>query len=272
MKLPSRVFLIFLVAFLMAVSLVLAAGCRKDDGENIVGSKKPQPKKQNESAPSRPDDGRVDLEREKTSSRSEDNQPPAEDPSLPGNATTPSVSSAKKFLVVVDPGHGNPGNPGPSGPSGLRESEVNLDIALRIRVLLESSGIRVIMTRTGPTTSLGNPERARLANENKADLFFRIHSDSSRDPTEGGTRTLWYKPDSEQAARIIQKAVAKELGLRDLGTRKQVLVGFQHAKVPAVLVEVAYLSNPAEEKLLADPVFRQRAAQGMLNGIKEYLE
>jgi N-acetylmuramoyl-L-alanine amidase len=65
--------------------------------------------------------------------------------------------------------------------------------------------------------------------------------------------------------------VAKELGLKDLGTRKQVLVGFQHAQVPAVLVEVAYLSNPAEEKLLADPAFRQRAAQGMYSGITQYL-
>lgn len=118
---------------------------------------------------------------------------------------------------------------------------------------------------------MGNPERAELANQNKADLFFRIHSDSSRDFMEEGTRTLWYKPDSERPAQIIQRAVVKELGLKDLGTRKQILVGFQYAQVPAVLVEVAYLSNPSEEKLLADPAFRQRAAQGMYNGITQYL-
>lgn len=176
-----------------------------------------------------------------------------------------------KGIVVVDPGHGEPGNPGSGGRSGLRERDMNLDMAKRLKVLLEEAGVKVVMTRSEDATVLGNPERAEIANKNHANLFFRIHCDSSSNPQDAGTRTLWYKTDSKRPAEIIQKAMVKELGLQDLGTRQQFLVGFHHAEVPAVLVEVAYISNPSEEKLLADPSFRQRAAQGMYDGIVEYL-
>ncbi len=190
---------------------------------------------------------------------------------IPEEEKQSSESIENPPVVVLDPGHGEPGNPGARGPSGVRERDVNLDIGKRLKILLENAGVTVIMTRSGETTTLGNPERAQIANKNEANLFFRIHCDSSSNPQDGGTRTLWYKSDSARAAEVIQRAVAKELGLQDLGIRKQVLVGFQHAQVPAVLVEVAYISNPSEEKLLADPNFRQRAAQGMHNGIIEYL-
>lgn len=260
----------FLLLLVILISISLSPGClwRQDGGRR---------ESQNRS-------GDISQSFERRSSREpgKSSSPPAasvpgevEHLTPPASVETPSPtqdSSSDNKIVVLDPGHGNPGNPGPRGPSGLKEADVNLDIGLRLRQFLESAGIKVLMTRDGPTTPLGNPERAELANQNNASLFFRIHSDSSRDPTEGGTRTLWYKPDSERAARIVQGAVVRELGLKDLGIKKQFLVGFQYAQVPAVLVEVAYISNPSEEKLLAEPAFRQRAAKGMYDGIREYLE
>lgn len=270
---PSQRILISLVLFffLVVFTLFLAAGCRQAS-RNIAGNNSSSEKSIERGTSylrGRPEE----VPKKKTRAEGRESEPPtSSEQSSPANQPPPAEANRRGLLVVVDPGHGNPGNPGPRGPSGLKERDVNFDIAQRLRQLLESAGIKVLMTRDGPTTPLGNPERAELANQNNASLFFRIHSDSSRDPTEGGTRTLWYKPDSERAARIVQKAVVRELGLKDLGIRKQFLVGFQYAQVPAVLVEVAYISNPSEEKLLADPAFRQRAAQGMYDGIREYLE
>lgn len=177
-----------------------------------------------------------------------------------------------KNVIVIDPGHGNPGNPGATGPGGTLEKDVVLDISYRVKTLLERDGFKVIMTRTGAETVLGNPERAEVANKNKAGLFLRIHADSDRNPAIGGTRTLWYRDDSLQAAQIIQRELAAATGLVDLGVRRQYLVGFFYAKVPAVVTEVAYLSNPREEKLLASPAFQQQAADGIYGGVLQYFD
>lgn len=191
---------------------------------------------------------------------------------LPQATTTlPGIIFAKT-VIVIDPGHGNPGNPGATGPGGILEKDVVLDVAYRLKTLLERDEFRVIMTRTGSETALGNPERAEVANKNDADLFVRIHADSNTDPALNGTRTLWYRDDSLKVAQIIQKNVVMANGLADLGVRRQYLVGFFYSRVPSVAVELAFLSNPREEKLLADSSFQQLCADGIYRGILEYFD
>ena len=76
--------------------------------------------------------------------------------------------------------------------SGLREADLNLRVALRLRTLLERAGVRVVMTRTATAgTSIGNVARARIANRAGAALFLRIHADGSTDPAARGTHTLY---------------------------------------------------------------------------------
>lgn len=191
---------------------------------------------------------------------------------LPASTSSLPQKSRSELTVVIDPGHGNPGNPGAAGPSGILEKDVVLDISYRLKSLLERDGFKVIMTRTGGETLLGNPERAEVANRNKADLFVRVHADSDKNPTVGGTKTLWYREDSIQAAQSVQEQLAQATGLNNQGIRRQYLVGFYYAKVPSIAVEVAYLSNPAEEKLLTEPSFQQRAADGIYHGIVAFFD
>src|SRR5262245_23359856 len=112
--------------------------------------------------------------------------------------------------------------------SGLREADLNLRVALRLRTLLERLGVRVVMTRTATAgTSIGNIARARIANRAGAALFLRIHADGSTDPAARGTHTLYpalrkgwtddVYTESRRAARIVQRELRASLGFPDRG-------------------------------------------------------
>ncbi len=118
----------------------------------------------------------------------------------------PAAGAQQRLVVVIDPGHDLRANTEtePIGPgssmrkikdgggtsgvvSGLREAELNLKVGLRLRSLLERSGVTVVMTRTRTAgTSMGNIARARIANRAGAALFLRIHADGSTDPSGAG--------------------------------------------------------------------------------------
>jgi N-acetylmuramoyl-L-alanine amidase len=205
-------------------------------------------------------------------------------------------------VVVIDPGHDERANleTEPIGPgsstrkikdgggatgvvTGLREPVFNLGVALRLRTLLERAGVEVVMTRTRTAgISMGNIARARIANRAGADLFLRIHADGSSDPSVSGTHTLvpslrrgWTDDiygRSGRAGRIVQRALLARLGSRDRGIQERSdLTGFNWADVPAILVEVGYLSNPAEDRLLASAAYQRRAARGLCEGTLRYL-
>jgi len=205
--------------------------------------------------------------------------------------------------VVIDPGHDAIANPAtePIGPgsrsrkpkdgggargvgSGTTEAAVNLDISLRLRRLLRTAGVTVVMTRTATRgVSMGNVARAQIANRARAGLFLRVHADSSTSPTTRGSHTLYpalrrgWTDDihgrSKRAAAVVQRALVGALGSRDLGLNERSdLTGFNWADVPAILVEVGFLSNPAEDRLLATAAYRQRAARGLCTGTLAFLD
>jgi N-acetylmuramoyl-L-alanine amidase len=205
-------------------------------------------------------------------------------------------------VVVIDPGHDEQANleTEPIGPgsstrkikdgggatgvvTGLREPVFNLRVALRLRTLLERAGVEVVMTRTRTAgVSMGNIARARIANRAGADLFLRIHADGSTDRSVSGTHTLvpalrtgWTDDiygRSRRAGRVVQRALLARLGSRDRGIQERSdLTGFNWADVPAILVEVGYLSNPDEDRLLATASYRHRAARGLCEGTLRYL-
>ena len=200
--------------------------------------------------------------------------------------------------IVVDPGHDLRGNPAtePIGPgsrrrkikdgggtrgvvTGTPEYVVNLRIGLLLRDELTSRGYCVVMTRTKSSgRSMGNVARARIANRAHAALFVRIHADGSTDRSRHGTSLLYpafhrgwtddVLPESKTAARLIQRALVKALGSRDLGTvARSDLTGFNWSDVPVVLAEVGFQSNPREDRLLAGTAYQRRAARGLAQGI-----
>jgi len=221
---------------------------------------------------------------------------------LVGLPAAEAVTSAPLPVVVLDPGHDLRANPAtePIGPgsatrkikdgggthgvvSGLREADLNLRIALRLRPLLERAGIRVVMTRTKTAgTSIGNIARARIANRAHAGLFLRIHADGSTDPRARGTHTLYpalharWTDDvysaSRRAATLVQSELVRALGFPDRGLQERPdYTGFNWADVPVILVEVGFMTNPAEDRLLATPAYEGRAALGLCRGTMRFL-
>lgn len=172
-------------------------------------------------------------------------------------------------IIVVDPGHGG-SDPG-AVYSNVNEKDLNLDIALRLKQLLEESGARVLMTRESDIY-VNLYTRADIANQVGADLFVSIHNNASTNASTSGTMTLYYpSPEKKVLAQILQKAVVETLGLPDLGiSERPNLVVTRETKMPSALVEVAFMSNQKDLALLQTEEFRQRAAEGIYKGILMY--
>jgi len=214
----------------------------------------------------------------------------------------PAASAKQRATVVIDPGHDLRANSAtePIGPgsstmkikdgggthgvvSGLREADLNLRVALRLRTLLERTGMRVVMTRTRTAgASIGNIARARIANREGAALFLRIHADGSTDPSARGTHTLYpalrkgwtddVYGESRRAARIVQRELRAVLGFPDRGLQERSdFTGFNWANVPVILVEMGFMTNPTEDRLLATSAYQQRAAIGLCHGTLAFL-
>jgi len=205
-------------------------------------------------------------------------------------------------VVVLDPGHDLRANSDtePIGPgsstlkikdgggthgvvSRMREADLNLRVALRLRPLLQRAGVRVVMTRTRTAgTSMGNIARARIANRARAALFLRIHADGSTDPTARGTHTLYpalrrgwtddVYASSRRAARIVQAELVRAVGFPDRGLHERSdFTGFNWANVPVILLEMGFMTNPTEDRALATTAYQRRAALGLCRGTLRYL-
>lgn len=184
----------------------------------------------------------------------------------------------QKVLVVIDPGHG--GNDPGTSHGQLIEKDLNLDISLRIQKLLEEKNVQVLMTRE-TDVFVGLVERAIMANEANADLFISVHNNSMPGSSSfRGTETLYtYSANAGDAfngkdlAKIIQSELVKALGTIDIGTlHRPNLAVLRHTKMPAVIAEIAYISNAQDRERLQNPSFRQRAAEAIVTGVIKALE
>ncbi len=183
-------------------------------------------------------------------------------------------------IICLDPGHGG-SDPGATGPSDTSEKNNTLAIALLLKEKLESNGATVIMTRetdqdvsyphASSSEELG--ARVNIASDAEADIFISIHNDSFTSITAAGTTTFHYgDEESVELAQCIQKNLVDELGTMDRGTRFGSFYVIRYAKMPAVLVEVAFISNPEEELLLASTDGRSKAAESIFKGIVKYFK
>ena len=218
-------------------------------------------------------------------------------------ATTAAATAPKspQFVVVIDPGHQahsdqslEPIGPGcrvkkaksTGGTTGIdthiSEYEIVLQVSTNLAVRLRDAGIKVVMTRTTNDVNLSNAQRAAIANRVKADLFVRVHGNGSPDPRLAGVSTLYPAPNQwgrryssagKQAALLIQRSLVDTTRAPDRGVEPRGdLAGFNYARVPSVLVECGYLSNPVEDRLLASPHYQDKVAQGIADGVMAYLK
>lgn len=189
---------------------------------------------------------------------------------LPDPATLPKEEGVSMAMrVCLDPGHGG-SDPGAIGPTGLKEKDVVLDVVLRVAGHLRRHGVEVVLTRDRDK-DVDLAERCRISDEFGADVFLSVHCNSSTTPTGCGTESWYVSSNGLFVARKVQEALVKEIGLDDRGCKSMGFYVLKNTKAPAALVELAFISNSGEERLLASPEFREKCAVGVAKGVLAYL-
>lgn len=184
-----------------------------------------------------------------------------------GGETTP--TPAVKKTVVIDAGHGDQ-DPGAIGVTGKREKDFNLSLALKIEQLLKKEpGIKIIMTRDDDNF-LKLSERVSLANNAKADLFLSIHANSGP-AAATGSETYYNRANSKTLANTVHKYLVQAAGLKDRGVKTGNFAVIRDTTMPAILLEVGFLTNKNDEAALFNETFQNRVAEGVVKGMKEYL-
>jgi N-acetylmuramoyl-L-alanine amidase len=177
--------------------------------------------------------------------------------------------SARAHVVAIDAGHGGR-DTGAIGPTGLLEKDVILDIAQRVRELLVRAGIRVVMTReTDSFVEL--PDRPRTAKQQGASVFVSIHANASVRPSANGSETYYLSPQSQVLAQMVQEELGRIPNLVNRGIKTASFLVLRESDMPAVLVEVAYVSNLDEEARLRQQAFRQRLAEAVSRGVQRFV-
>jgi N-acetylmuramoyl-L-alanine amidase len=179
------------------------------------------------------------------------------------------TGSARGHVVALDAGHGGR-DPGAIGPTGLREAEVVLDIAQRVRDLLSQDGVHVLMIRDSDAT-VELDDRTRLAREGGATAYVSIHTNASTRAAVNGTETYYLTPQSLALAQMIQDELGAVLGIPSRGIRTANFIVLRDNDAPSVLVEAAYISHADDEARLRDQGFRQEVAEAIHRAIMRFL-
>lgn len=183
---------------------------------------------------------------------------------------TKALSLVDNKIIVIDPGHGGH-DPGAIGPKGLKEKDVNLDIALKLYNLLKANtGARVYLTRDNDRfVSLS--QRSAMANELGADMFISIHLNGDERGVERGIETYAHYGAPREAwalAWYIQESLVKELKMTDRGLKADNFhVVRETNNMNSILLEIGFITADSEEALLREEKTRDKAARAIYNGI-----
>lgn len=179
-------------------------------------------------------------------------------------------------IIVLDPGHG--GVYSGAINYGFRESDINLSVARKLRKKLARLGASVIMTRTrdvnlapaGASLDADLQARVDVAKRAKADIFVSLHVDDVPNINLTGPASYFPKGGSSELACAIQAHLTEEICAVGHGVSPADFYVLVHNDMPAVLVEMGYLSNPAEALCLVDNNYQRLIANGILQGIVSY--
>jgi N-acetylmuramoyl-L-alanine amidase len=182
--------------------------------------------------------------------------------------------------IVIDPGHGG-GDHGVvvvEDETRWTEAEIAFDLASRLEGRLAAAGVRVHLTRgPSPSQPLSEPERAALTNELGADLVLSLHLDGHANPLACGVATYHYGQShdggitstlGERLAALVQEEIVARAGLRDCGIHAKTWDLLRMTRMPAVRVELGYLSSPADRAILVNPQFRDRIVEAMVVAVQ----
>lgn len=178
------------------------------------------------------------------------------------------------ITLVIDPGHGG-GDVGATGITGLKEKNVNLTVSLYLADLLRSRGFNVVLTRNSDI-SLSLSERVAIAERAEAGLFISIHANAHlTNIFASGTETFYYQdkstsPQSFYLASLIQQETTRVLKLPNRGVKTKPYHVIKETSMPSALLELAFLSNAVDEKMLKSNDFLKLGAEGVYRAILRY--
>ncbi|MDU5140645.1 MAG: N-acetylmuramoyl-L-alanine amidase [Paenibacillus dendritiformis] len=193
---------------------------------------------------------------------------------VPGKDTSqpkPPIKTDGKYTVVIDAGHGDHDS-GAVSVKKRYEKDFNLSLALKVgEILSQDDRFNTVLSREDDTF-LELSERAQLANSMNADLFVSIHANSVDNmPHVSGTETYYWRAESKAFAEAMHKQLMEGTQFKDRGVRKANHHVTRETKMPAILLEIGFLTNAAEEAQLFDEQFQQRVAEHIVKGILDYL-
>ena len=194
-------------------------------------------------------------------------------PSPGNNRPVPTLPRNRngRVLVVIDPGHGGR-DPGAIGIGGLQEKDVILPISREVASILQQQGLQVIMTRSDDRF-ISLEGRTQIANRAGANLFVSIHANaiSRSRPDVNGLETYYYS-SGRRLAETIHRSILQNVTIGDRRTRRARFYVLRRTSMPAVLVEVGFVTGRDDAPNLRNPNYRSQMAAAIANGILQYIQ
>ena len=207
--------------------------------------------------------------------------PPPATHVTPPNPTPPPPppSSSKKKIVFLDPGHGGSAIGAQNTNRRLQEKRLTLDIAKRVERLLTAKGYPVRLSRTRDV-AISLQKRVAIAERRSAAIFVSIHINSSPKRETTGTEVFYYATKknnslerilaSKRLGTSILNSLCQTLPTNSRGLKEGDFYVIRETTMPAVLVEVAFITNPKESLLLTSAPYKQQVALALAKGIEEF--
>lgn len=209
-------------------------------------------------------------------------------------------ANAKNMIVAIDPGHqaGTYSGQEPLGPgsaemkdkvaggtsgvaTGVSEAELVLKVSLALQTELESRGYQVVMTKTTMEEGPSNIERAEIANHAGADCMIRVHANGSESSSARGALTMCMTPsnpynanlypESRRLSEVILDTICQATGANQLSIiETDAMTGINWSQIPVTIIEMGFMTNPEEDRLLNTEEYQANMVQGIANGVDAY--